>query len=137
MEMGRKLVFSCDGGLYPRNRAHTALTGCHCRVTCVHSDLETLCLQRCTAVLVTMDVKCSQAFERIMFPRTYQQSYQCRLQMYLVLGVVSLYQSNFEPLAQFDHRHLLPTPTGGGALAGAGKGSGNRGDSGNSRTEVS
>ena len=50
--------------------------------------------------------------------------------MYLVLGVVSLYQSNFEPLAQFDHRHLPPTPTGGGALAGAGKGSGNRGDSG-------
>ena len=60
--------------------------------------------------------------------------------MYLVLGVVSLYQSNFEPLAQFDHRHLLPTPTGGGALAGGtGKGSGNRGDrmnGGDGRTEV-
>ena len=68
-------------------------------------------------------------------------SYHCRLQMYLVLGVVSLYQSNFEPLAQFDHRHLLPTPTGAGGLAGgAGKGSGNRGDrmnSGDVRTEVS
>ena len=60
--------------------------------------------------------------------------------MYLVLGVVSLYQSNFEPLAQFDHRHLLPTPTGGGAMAGTGKGSSNRGDrmnSGDVRTEVS
>ena len=57
--------------------------------------------------------------------------------MYLVLGVVSLYQSNFEPLAQFDHRHLLPTPTGG---QGAGKGTGNRGDrmnGGDVRTEVS
>ena len=45
------------------------------------------------------------------------------LQMYLVLGVVSLYQSNFEPIAQFDHRQLLPTPTAGGAAKG---GSNNR-----------
>ena len=45
--------------------------------------------------------------------------------MYLVLGVVSLYQSNFEPTAQFDHRHLLlPAPTGGSG--GGGKGGNNR-----------
>ena len=52
----------------------------------------------------------------------YQSLY---FQMYLVLGVVSLYQTNFEPTVQFDHRQLLPTPTGGGGGRG-GKGGNNR-----------
>ena len=60
------------------------------------------------------------------------------LQMYLVLGVVSLYQSNFEPIAHFDHRQLLPTPTGG--AGGSGKGGNNRSGSqrkkSGDRTEV-
>ena len=60
------------------------------------------------------------------------------LQMYLVLGVVSLYQSNFEPIAQFDHRQLLPTPTAGGAAkGGSNKRSGSDRKKSGERTEVS
>ena len=40
------------------------------------------------------------------------------LQVYLVLGVVSLYQSDFEPTAQFDHRQLL-LPASGSVKGGS------------------
>ena len=49
------------------------------------------------------------------------------LQVYLVLGVVSLYQSDFEPTVQFDHRQLLHPASGsvkgGGGILNSGSGS--------------